>query len=86
MTLESFLSIFRGSYLSWYVLFAIENYGRATLLVVDEVFTGHFYWLLKSHDVEDRRGYIGEDAVDNCCVLVFCNVNERYWVEGVCCI
>ena len=44
--------------------------GEGMLSGVYEVVAGHFGRLGYAHDVEDGRGYVGEDAVFNCGGLV----------------
>lgn len=54
---------------------------RKKTLVFDKVVTRHFIGLLETHDVKDRRCYVGKDTVLYLGVLILRHVDKGHGVE-----
>ena len=54
---------------------------RKKILVFDKVVTRHFIGLLESHDVKDRRCYVGKDTILYLGVLILRHVDKGHGVE-----
>lgn len=56
---------------------------RKKTLVFDKVVTRHLIGLLESHDVKDRRCYVGKDTILYLGVLILRHVDKGHGVERV---
>ena len=54
---------------------------RKKTLVFDKVVTRHFIGLLETHDVKDRRCYVGKDTILYLGVLILRHVDKGHGVE-----
>ena len=63
----------------YFLPYRLSPYRLMIILILNEVVSCHFFWLLDTEDMAERRCYIGEDTILELCVgMLFAHIYEWY--------